>query len=155
MPDWRSDRIGAAHRGENPTVLARLPQSFAVIGDVQWLPGYCVLLTDDPTVSRLSELPKPARQEYLESVERLAEAVEVCCAAMDPAFLRVNIEILGNADPYLHTHIFPRYSWEPVELRRRPVWLYPEANWHHANTALGPQHDPLRAALTEGLKRHI
>ncbi|KJY33773.1 hypothetical protein VR46_33360, partial [Streptomyces sp. NRRL S-444] len=43
--DWRNDRIGSAHRGENPTVLRRLDQGFAVIGDRQFLPGYAVLLT--------------------------------------------------------------------------------------------------------------
>jgi|GEM_PF-2222715 len=43
--DWRHDRIRAAHRGENPTVLARLPGGFATIGDFQWLPGYCVFLS--------------------------------------------------------------------------------------------------------------
>ena len=42
--DWRSDRIGSALRGDNPTVMARLPAGFAVIGDVQWLPGYSSLL---------------------------------------------------------------------------------------------------------------
>jgi hypothetical protein len=52
MIDWRRDRIGSALRGENPAVLARLPEGFAVIVDVQWLPGYRVLLSDDPGVSR-------------------------------------------------------------------------------------------------------
>ena len=46
------------------------------MGDVQWLPGYCVLLTDDPDVQQLSELPHPTRMQYLESLDRLAEAVE-------------------------------------------------------------------------------
>jgi hypothetical protein len=31
-----------------------------VIGDVQFLPGYSVLLTDDPAVQRLSDLPPRA-----------------------------------------------------------------------------------------------
>ena len=39
MDDWRADRIGAALRGDNPTVLRRMPGGFAVVGDVQWLPG--------------------------------------------------------------------------------------------------------------------
>jgi hypothetical protein len=56
VTDWRLDRIGSALRGENPTVLARMPGGFAVIGDVQWLPGYCVLLSDDPSAQRLSDL---------------------------------------------------------------------------------------------------
>ena len=68
MGDWRTDRIGSALRGENPTVLARLPAGFAVIGDVQWLPGYCILLTDDPSVTRLSELRPAERTAYLDSM---------------------------------------------------------------------------------------
>jgi diadenosine tetraphosphate (Ap4A) HIT family hydrolase len=145
--DWRSDRIGSALRGENPTVLARLPGGFAVIGDVQWLPGYCVLLADDPTVTRLSDLPPPRRLDFLASMERLGEAVEQACHALDPAFRRVNLEILGNTDPFLHAHVWPRYDWEPGDLVGKPVWLYPAENWSDPALELGPRHDELRAEI--------
>ena len=56
--DWRDDRIGSAARGENPTVLAELPSGYAVIGDVQFLPGYCVLLGKDPHATALAEMPR-------------------------------------------------------------------------------------------------
>lgn len=91
VDDWRQDRIGCALDGTNPTVLSRLPAAFAVIGDVHWLLGYCVPLTDDPAVTRLSELPKDRRLRYLESIDRLARAVERACADMDGQFRRVNI----------------------------------------------------------------
>lgn len=152
MNEWRADRIGTALRGENPTVLARLPASFAVIGDVQWLPGYSVLLVDDPEITRLSELSTTARAGFLSSMARLADAVESACAAADPAFLRVNIEILGNTDPYLHAHIFPRYSWEPDALRKRPVWLYPESHWQNPAMRLQPHHEGLRTAIAAHLR---
>ena len=29
MTDWRDDRVGAAHRGENPMVIARMRSGFA------------------------------------------------------------------------------------------------------------------------------
>lgn len=45
---WRRDRLGSALRGENPTVLGRLTAGFAVMRHVQFLPGYCVLITDVP-----------------------------------------------------------------------------------------------------------
>lgn len=151
MDDWRSDRIGSAHRGANPTVLARMPGGFAVIGDVQWLPGYCVLLVDDPAVTRLSDLAPGARAAFLESMAALAEAVEGACRAADPAFRRVNIEILGNTDPYLHAHIWPRYDWEPPELVSKPVWLYPAQNWADPDTRLSSEHDGLRDAITRQL----
>ena len=148
---WRGDRIGSALRGENPTVLRRLSRGFAVMGYTQFLPGYCVLLADDPHVTRLSDLARPARLEYLADLDRLAEAVEIGCARLDPAFRRVNIEILGNTDSFLHAHVVPRYEWEAPELIRGPVWLYPRERWLDAATALGPQHDRLRAELGAAL----
>ncbi len=151
MDDWRDDRIGAALRGENPTVMAHLPAAFAVIGDVQWLPGYCVLLSDDPAATRLSDLAPAARSAYLESLAVLAAAVEDACAEADPTFRRVNLEILGNADAFLHAHVWPRYGWEPPELVQRPVWLYPVERWSDPSTALSPRHDALRAAITRRL----
>jgi len=131
--------------------MARLPESFAVIGDVQWLPGYCVLLSDNPAVKRLSDLPRPRQLRYLERLAQLAEAVEQACGAADPEFRRVNIEILGNTDPFLHTHIWPRYEWEPDDLKGKPVWLYPAERWHDPATALSGKHDNLRAAITKRL----
>ncbi len=152
MNDWRNDRIGAAVLGNNPTVMTRLPGGFAVIGDVQWLPGYCVLLTDDPSVQRLSDLSRSDRSAFLDSMARLGEAVERGCSDLDPAFRRVNLEILGNADPDLHAHIWPRYDWEPADRVGKPVWLYPSENWADPHTRLGPQHDDLRAAITAYLE---
>ncbi|MGW7098310.1 HIT family protein [Streptomyces sp. NPDC054838] len=152
--DWREDRIGSAHRGRNPTVVRRLDAGFAVIGDRQFLPGYSVLLTDDAAATRLSDLPRPRRIAYLTDLERLAEAVERACARLDPAFRRVNIEILGNTDPYLHAHIWPRYDWEPADLLRKPVWRYQDAQfWRGGRYALAPRHDGLRAAIGEELDR--
>ena len=73
--DWKRDRVGSALRGENPTVLARLDAGFAVIGDVQFLPGYCVFISDDPGADRLTDLPRERRLAFLAGAERLAEAV--------------------------------------------------------------------------------
>lgn len=151
VDDWRSDRIGSALRGENPMVLARMPGGFAVMGDVQWLPGYCILLTDDPHVTRLSELPRRTRMQYLDSLDRLAEAVEQSCAEADPAFRRVNIEILGNTDPFLHAHVWPRYNWETEEMIGRPVWLYPPERWSEHASELSEEQDALRARITSRL----
>lgn len=78
----------------------------------------------------------------------LGEAVERACKERDPAFRRVNLEILGNTDAFLHAHVWPRYDWEPADLVQRPVWLYPEELWRDPATALGPEHDDLRAAIT-------
>ncbi|MCW2856371.1 MAG: diadenosine tetraphosphate hydrolase [Marmoricola sp.] len=131
--------------------MARLPGGYAVIGDVQWLPGYCVLLADDPTATRLSDLRRDQRLEFLTSMERLGSAVERACADHDSGFRRINLEILGNTDPFLHAHVWPRYAWEPAELVGKPVWLYPPQNWSDPASALASRHDGLRAAITSYL----
>jgi diadenosine tetraphosphate (Ap4A) HIT family hydrolase len=151
--DWRKDRIGSALRGENPAVLRRLEAGFAVMGDVQFLPGYSLLLVDDPEVERLSELPKGRRMAFLSGMDQLGEAVERACGRLDPAFRRVNLEILGNTDTFLHAHVWPRFDWEPAHLVGRPVWLYPRERWSDGRYALGPQHDGVRAAISEELDR--
>ena len=117
---WKSNRIGSASAGTNPTVLAKMPQSFAVIGDTQFLPGYCVLLVDDPRIDRLTDLPKRQRLEFLDSMDTLGQAVETACRATDSGFRRMNYEILGNTDAYLHAHLFPRYEWEQPEHIGKP-----------------------------------
>ncbi|SEF50122.1 Diadenosine tetraphosphate (Ap4A) hydrolase [Actinacidiphila yanglinensis] len=144
---WRADRINAALRGANPTVLRRLDAGFAVIGDVQFLPGYSVLLVDEPAVQRLSDLPKARRLSFLSDMDLLGEAVERACRRLDPAFRRVNLEILGNTDPYLHAHVWPRFDWEPPELVGHPVWLYPPDRWSDERFRLGARHDALREAI--------
>lgn len=149
---WREDRIGAAARGENPTVLAELRGGYAVIGDVQFLPGYCVLLGKNPEATALAEMPRLDRVRFLADVDLLATAVEQACRATDPAFRRVNIDILGNADAFVHAHIWPRYKWEPPDLVARPVWLYDPECWHNPETALGEQHSQLRALITKALQ---
>jgi diadenosine tetraphosphate (Ap4A) HIT family hydrolase len=153
--DWRTDRIGTALRGENPTVLRRLTAGFAVIGDVQFLPGYSVLLVDEPGVQRLSDLPRARRLSFLADMDRLGEAVERACRRLDPAFRRVNLEILGNTDPFLHAHVWPRYAWEPAEVVALPVWLYPRERWSDERFRLGPPHDALRETIGDELDRVV
>ncbi|MCF3103071.1 diadenosine tetraphosphate hydrolase [Streptomyces roseoverticillatus] len=148
---YKGDRIGSARRGENPTVLRRLHTSFAVIGDVQFLPGYCVLLLDDPDVEQFSELPKARRLAFLDDMDTLAEAVELACRKQDPAFRRLNLEILGNADHFVHAHVWPRYDWEPADMITRAVWAYPRGRWHEPQHALGSEHKQMRDAITAEL----
>jgi diadenosine tetraphosphate (Ap4A) HIT family hydrolase len=152
--DWRADRIGSALDGTNPTVLRRLQRSFAVIGDVQFLPGYCVVLVDRLGVDRLSDLPRPDRLRFLEDVDRTGEAVERSCAELDAGFRRVNLEILGNTDPFLHAHVWPRYEWEPAGLVGKPVWLHSPERWSDPASRLGDQHAELRARIGAELDRY-
>jgi diadenosine tetraphosphate (Ap4A) HIT family hydrolase len=151
--DWRADRVGSALRSENPTVLRRLPGGFAVMGDVQFLPGYSVLITDAPGADRLTDLPRPHRLAFLDSMELLGQAVQTVCGRRDPQFRRVNLEIQGNHDAFLHAHVWPRYEWEGPDHVWRPVALHPIERWRapEPETVLGPQHNALRSALVAEL----
>jgi diadenosine tetraphosphate (Ap4A) HIT family hydrolase len=150
--DWREDRIGSALRGENPMVMARMRSGFAVIGDTQHLPGYSLLLCDDPSANHLSDLAWSRRIEFLFDLSLIGEALQ---AAVRPAGLRrVNYEVLGNSMQWLHGHVHARYEWEPPGMIGRPVWCYPAAERNDPAHAYDHQRDgELRAAITHELGR--
>jgi diadenosine tetraphosphate (Ap4A) HIT family hydrolase len=119
MRDWKRDRIASAERRENPTVLARMPSGFAVLGDTQFLPGYCLLLAV-PHAVHLTDMPVERRVEFLRDMSLLGEAVQIVCRPS-----RINYEIAGNVDPFVHAHVIPRYAWEPEQYRYVSAALYP------------------------------
>ena len=150
LTDWRADRVGAARRGDNPLVLARMRSSWAVLGDTQFLPGYCVLLSDVDGTNHLTDLPRVQREEFLSDMALLGEAMMIACTGLDPSLRRINYEILGNVEPALHAHVIPRYAYEPEELRTRPVWFY---DWAAAPRFDAGREGPLLAALRGELER--
>ena len=110
--------VNAARAGTLPRVVARMSAGWAVLGDPQILPGYCLLLPD-PVVPDLNAIVGLARRHFLDDMARLGDAVLAVTGAE-----RINYEILGNVEPALHAHVIPRYSTEPPELRTKPVWLH-------------------------------
>ncbi len=150
---WKRDRLGAALRGENPTVLARMRSGFAVMGDTQFLPGYCLLLAV-PKVHDLTDLPLPARLDFLRDMSILGEAVTRICRPQ-----RINYEIFGNTEPFLHAHVLPRYAWEPAEFLARPAYSYPAARRsapqdQFSEAAHGPLRARIAAALLDLMQAH-
>ncbi|WP_159812114.1 HIT family protein [Pseudomonas sp. 18058] len=113
-----SQRVEMARNGSNEKVICRMPSGWAVMGDVQFLPGYCLLLPD-PVVPSLNDLDAEARAVYLLDMARLGDVVLAVTGA-----LRMNYEILGNSEPELHCHLFPRYATEPDDKRKMPAWFY-------------------------------
>lgn len=134
-----AERVERARHVTNDTVICRLPSGWAVLGDVQFLPGYCLLLAD-PVVGSLNDLDEAGRAAFLGDMARLGDAILRVTSAE-----RINYEILGNSEPELHAHVFPRYATEPPDLRRMPVWFY---DW-----AAGPRYDPeIHAGLRDALR---
>jgi diadenosine tetraphosphate (Ap4A) HIT family hydrolase len=116
MANQIEERVMLARAGQNPCVIARVASGWCVIGDVQPLPGYCLLLAD-PVVESPNMLDETARAIYSLDMLRIGDAL----LEVTDAF-RINYETLGNSEPALHTHIIPRYLNEPDEKRRVPAF---------------------------------
>ncbi len=110
-------RVQAAREGKNPTVICQMPSGWAVLGDRQFIPGYALLLSD-PVASDLNELKSQERSQFLQDMALIGDAL----LELTDSY-RINYEILGNYEPALHAHIFPRYISEPEQSRQRPVWM--------------------------------
>lgn len=122
-PTLIHQRVAEANAGTNPKVIARMASGWAVLGDAQFLKGYCLLLPD-PVVAHLNDFTGKTRTQFLDDMAALGDAVLAVTGAV-----RINYEMLGNLEPALHAHVFPRYDDEPEELKTKPVWLYPQSAW--------------------------
>jgi diadenosine tetraphosphate (Ap4A) HIT family hydrolase len=126
MPNLIEQRVAMARDGANPYVIARLPSGWLVIGDVQPLPGYCLVLAD-PVVASINDLGEADRARYSLDVIAVGDALLKVTGAW-----RINYETWGNGEPALHTHIMPRYASEPVLARTRPACM--SYDWATART---------------------
>jgi diadenosine tetraphosphate (Ap4A) HIT family hydrolase len=115
------ERVELAKQGLSPQVICRLRSGWAVLGDSQFIAGYSLLLPD-PVVPSLNDLAREQRSQFLLDMTAIGDAL----LATTDAY-RVNYEILGNSEPALHAHIFPRRMTEPSRYRFGPVFSYPKA----------------------------
>ena len=135
-------RVEACRAGADPTVIARLPTGWAVMGDPQVLAGYCLLLPD-PVVPHLNALPPDGQAAFLADMARLGQAVHELTGA-----LRINYALFGNLEPALHAHVLPRYADEPESLRAAHPWGY---DWTAARRFDPAVDGALQAALRDRL----
>jgi diadenosine tetraphosphate (Ap4A) HIT family hydrolase len=99
---------------ENPYLIAELDESYAVLADNQYYPGYSIVLSKT-CVPELHLLAPAVRAKFLEEMALVAEAVFKAFAPR-----KLNYELLGNSVSHLHWHLFPRYDADPDPAF--PVW---------------------------------
>lgn len=138
-------RVEEARQGVNPTVICRVPSGWVVLGDVQFLRGYSLLLPD-PVVPDLNALPMEQRISFLQDMTILGDALLEVTGA-----IRINYEILGNSEAALHAHVFPRYVTEPEEKRRKPAWFY---DWQSAPLLDLKRDQHLMDKVAAAIKQH-
>lgn len=103
---------------ENPDYLIKeLSTGYVVLSKYQYkhYKGYTVFLCKQH-VGELHELNNNSKLEFLKEMSQVAEAVY---KAFKPD--KLNYELLGNAEPHLHWHIFPRYKKDPNF--KKPIWV--------------------------------
>jgi diadenosine tetraphosphate (Ap4A) HIT family hydrolase len=105
--------------GRFPDWVAELPRSWLTLGDAQFYRGYCILLAKRH-VTELHAMPRGEAHELLDEVLAVGRTL---AEVLKP--LKLNYECLGNQEPHVHWHIFPRYPDDPMRLA--PVWQRPEA----------------------------
>ena len=136
------ERVEQARDGKNPAVICKMPSGWAVLGDSQFLKGYCLLLPD-PVVPDLNALDLDGRKQFLQDMTIIGDALLEVTGAY-----RINYDILGNLEPALHAHVIPRYTEEPEEKRTKPAFFY---DWDAA-----PKLDPqTHGGLIESIKKAI
>ena len=138
-------RVAEAISGTNPQVITTVKSGFVVLGDAQFLKGYCLLLPN-PVVANLNELKGAQRSQFLEDMANIGDAVLAVTKAV-----RINYEMLGNLEPALHAHIFPRFDNEPENLRTKPVWFY---DWEKAPQFDKTVYAPLMTELKSAIDKH-
>jgi diadenosine tetraphosphate (Ap4A) HIT family hydrolase len=120
------------------TAIARLRSGWAVLGERQVLPGYCLLLPD-PVVPHLNALAPALRERFLSDMALIGDALLALTGGV-----RINYAIFGNVEPALHAHIFPRDGAEPAEQLQAHPWAL---DWSAA--------PPYSESLHGDLKRRI
>ena len=147
---WMDDRIGALERGENPAAILRMKSGYAVLGDSQFLPGYCVLLRT-PRAESLNGLSIEDREQFTRDMMLVGDAILGVCR---PA--KINYAVMMNLDSFLHAHIQARYAWEPDEYRFGPVWNYPaEQRNDERFFCTGEPYQTLREQLKTALQNRL
>ena len=111
-------RVELCRRGEYEKQICRVESGWVVLGDVQFLRGYSLILPD-PVVADVNQLSLEDRATLFRDVTCLGDTLLKLTNA-----IRINYEILGNLEPALHVHLFPRFDDEPQALRTKPVWFY-------------------------------
>jgi diadenosine tetraphosphate (Ap4A) HIT family hydrolase len=111
--------IERCRSGNFADFVAELPHSFVILGDAQFYRGYCVVLAKRH-VDEIHLMPSDEARALFDETIAVGRTIAL---SMRP--LKLNYECLGNLEPHVHWHVFPRF--EADAMRAAPVWMRPEA----------------------------
>lgn len=125
--------------------VAELPHSFVILGDEQFYRGYCVVLAKRH-VNEIHLMPPDEARAVFDETVAVGRAV-----ALATRPLKLNYECLGNLEPHVHWHVFPRFATDAM--RAAPVWMRPEVE--RKVTLEDSERYALIRTLANGLRRQI
>ena len=132
----------------DPSFLADLPETLAILSDNQGPRGWCILVLKSHA-EHLAELDPDRQLRIFRDVAAVASAIRAVfpTSGKGGGPPRINYECLGNLVPHIHWHIIPRHADDPDPTK--PVWGWPEAQLK------GSMSDAERAALIGRLREHL
>jgi diadenosine tetraphosphate (Ap4A) HIT family hydrolase len=92
-------------------LIAESKQTIFFLGSHAYYPGYCVAIHKKHVVE-MHDLNLIDQAETITEVLSLSKAIYL---AFSP--IKMNLASLGNQDPHLHWHLFPRYKDDPNVLK--------------------------------------
>ncbi len=101
------ERISQIINVTNRHFVAELETGYVVMGDFQFFRGYTLFLSKDH-VFELHQLEQTVKDRFLIEMSLVGESVFKCFRPR-----KLNYECLGNSEPHLHWHFFPRYEDDP------------------------------------------
>jgi diadenosine tetraphosphate (Ap4A) HIT family hydrolase len=137
--------IERCRAGSFADFVAELPHSFIILGDAQFYRGYCVVLAKRHA-DEIHLMPSDEARALFDETIVVGRAI-----ALATRPLKLNYECLGNLEPHVHWHVFPRFDADAM--RAAPVWTRPEAE---RKVALeDSDRRALIRTLTDELRRQI
>lgn len=118
----------------NPNYLIKeLSTGYAVLSKYQYKyhRGYTIFVCKEHA-TELHQLEERFKLSFLKDMSQIAEAV---FKAFNPD--KLNYELLGNSEPHLHWHLFPRYKNDPNF--SRPIWVVNKEIRQADSTLVSPE----------------
>lgn len=100
-------RIRQFQAGLGEGVVFETDSALVVVGDHQFFPGYCVVISKRH-VREMHDLPEPAALHLFSDVLHVGRVIQEAYGC-----LKMNYVSLGNVHEHLHWHVMPRYQSDP------------------------------------------
>lgn len=138
-------KVSEYYAGSNQTVIHEFPNSLLVLGEHQFFKYYCMVLSKK-CVREVHHLEPHERQSLMEEVFSAGKFLEEWTGCK-----KINYSCLGNVQPHVHWHVFPRYA-DDSDFKMSPWLHFKQFNDHVLSSEANYQRVQ---ELSRALKRYL